>query len=114
MTLIKLVDARRSLNLKCRELFRNEKIAESIYRFLCDGIEECEDFTPADVPDRKVGKWLEKEVIHAEEAKEVITEWQSCKCSVCGCYDTRPYLYCFNKPRFCSWCGADMRGEYDV
>ena len=62
----------------------------------------------ADVPERNVGKWLEKEVIHAKEAKAIITEWQSCKCSVCGCYDTRPYLYCFNEPRFCSWCGAEM------
>lgn len=71
------------------------------------------DLPSADVPDIPFGKWLEREVIHAKEAKAIITEWQSCKCSVCGCYDTRPYLYCFNEPRFCSWCGADMRGEDD-
>ena len=69
------------------------------------------DLPSADVPDRKVGKWLGKEVIHAEEAKEIITEWQSCQCSVCGCYDTSPYLYYFNEPRFCKWCGAEMKGE---
>ncbi len=68
---------------------------------------------PIDVHDRKVGKWTEKEVIHAEEAKETITEWQSCKCSVCGRYHTEPYMYYFNEPRFCSWCGARMKGGSD-
>ena len=43
MTTIRLLDARIGLNQKCRELFRNEKIAEEIYRYLCDGIEECDD-----------------------------------------------------------------------
>lgn len=57
--------------------------------------------------------WLEKEVIHADEAKEVIEEWQSCKCSVCGRYDTRPYMYYFDEPRFCSWCGAEKEGAND-
>ena len=101
MILIKLVDARRSLNLKCRELFRNEKIAESIYRFLCDGIEECEDFTPADVPDRKVGKWNTD-----KESPEYAT------CSVCGhcdwdCTESEYFNYCPN-------CGAEMKGEADA
>ena len=77
-------------------------------------LREALDMVPSvDVPDRRVGKWLEREVIHAKEAKAIITEWQSCKCSVCGCYDTRPYLYCFNEPRFCSWCGAEMKGVSD-
>lgn len=57
----------------------------------------------------KTGKWIEKEVIHADEAKEAIEEWQSCKCSVCGRYDTRPYLYYFSEPNYCSWCGAKMK-----
>ena len=61
-------------------------------------------------PERKTGKWLERHHAYADEEK-VIEEWQSCKCSVCGRYDTRPYLYYFSEPRFCSWCGADMRGE---
>jgi hypothetical protein len=64
-----------------------------------------------DVPDRKVGEWTEKEVIYAEEAKTAIEEWQSCRCSVCGRYDTRPYMYYFNNPNYCSWCGAEMKGE---
>jgi len=74
-----------------------------------DDIKMVFDNLPSAQPERKTGKWLEKEVINAEEAKEVITEWQSCKCSVCERYDTRPYLYYFSEPRFCSWCGADMR-----
>lgn len=61
--------------------------------------------------ERPSGKWSEKEVIHKAEAETVIEEWQSCQCSVCGRYDTRPYLYYFDEPHFCSWCGADMRGE---
>lgn len=65
---------------------------------------------PTAEPERKTGKWLEKEVIHADEAKEAIEEWQSCKCSVCGRYDTRPYMYYFSEPHYCSWCGA-LNGE---
>lgn len=55
--------------------------------------------------ERKTGKWEERKV----STEKVIDEWQSCKCSVCGRYDTRPYLYYFDEPRFCSWCGSDMR-----
>lgn len=58
--------------------------------------------------ERKKGKWTEKEVIHAEEAKEVITEWQSCRCSVCGRYHTQPYMYYFENPNYCDFCGAKM------
>ena len=43
MTMIRLLDARRGLYRKCEELFGDSKIAELIYRYLCDGIEECED-----------------------------------------------------------------------
>ena len=64
---------------------------------------------PSAQPKRKTGSWTEKHHAYADEEK-VIEEWQSCKCSVCGRYDTRPYLYYFNEPNFCSWCGADMRG----
>ena len=42
MSMIRLLDARRGLYRKCEELFNDEKIAESIYRFLCDGIDSCE------------------------------------------------------------------------
>lgn len=57
--------------------------------------------------ERKTGKWEERKV----STEKVIDEWQSCKCSICGRYDTRPYLYYFSEPRFCSWCGSDMRGD---
>lgn len=66
------------------------------------------DAPPVDVQEVKHGKWEEKEVIHAEEARTAIEEWQSCRCSVCGRYDTRPYMYYFHEPNFCSWCGARM------
>lgn len=43
MILIELIEARRNLWYKCKELFTDEKIAEQIYRYLCEGLEECED-----------------------------------------------------------------------
>lgn len=46
MLMIKLVDARKGLHEKCVELFHNEKVAESIYMYLCDGIEECDSVEP--------------------------------------------------------------------
>ena len=50
MITIKLVDARKGLHSKCVELFKDLKIAESIYRYLCDGIEECEYAEPEPEP----------------------------------------------------------------
>lgn len=85
MIAIKLVDARRGLNIKCRELFKDEKIAESIYRYLCDGIEECDGVEP----ERKHGEWT------------VINGCVSC--SVCG-EPNMEWNYCPN-------CGAKMDGE---
>lgn len=78
---------------------------------LQDVIYRLRDYPTADVVERKKGKWTEKEVIHAEEAKEVITEWQSCRCSVCGRYHTQPYMYYFDNPNYCDFCGVDMRKE---
>lgn len=71
--------------------------------------DEIEDL-PSAQPERKKGEWIEREVTHIDdlEAKDIITAWQSCKCSVCGRYDTRPYMYYFNAPKYCSWCGAEM------
>lgn len=100
MIAIKLVDARRGLNIKCRELFKDEKIAESIYRYLCDGIEECDDVEP----ERKHGEWV-----------GVMTEawctFDECKCSVCGVVEY--FNKGWKKFSYCPNCGAKMREEGD-
>ena len=62
--------------------------------------------------EQKTGKWIEKHHAYSDE-ESVIEEWQSCCCSECGRYDTRPYMYYFSEPNYCSYCGADMRGEQD-
>ena len=67
---------------------------------------------PSAQPERKRGKWTEKHHAYSDE-ESVIEEWQSCRCSECGRYDTRPYMYYFSEPNYCSYCGADMRGEQD-
>jgi hypothetical protein len=64
---------------------------------------------PSAEPERKKGKWEEKQVI--DDPDHGIPEWQSAKCSVCGKYLTTPYLYYFDNYKFCPHCGADMRGE---
>lgn len=61
-------------------------------------------------PERKKGKWTEKHHAYSDE-ESIIEEWQSCRCSECGRYDTRPYMYYFSEPNYCSYCGADMRGD---
>lgn len=58
---------------------------------------------PSAEPEQK-GKWLE---MHC--CDNYFGDLQICKCSECGRYDARPYLYYFSRPNFCSWCGADMR-----
>lgn len=93
MTTIRLLDARRGLNRKCEELFGNARIAEAIYRFLCDGIEECEDAEP----ERKKGKW---DIFFSDHYKvhEIGVE-----CSRCG-YRTQ------ERTNYCPNCGAEMTG----
>lgn len=100
MTTIRLLDARRGLYRKCEELFGNEKIAESIYRFLCDGIEECEDAEP----ERKKGKWI----IHPEVKN--VYGGTYIECSECG---EKYVVQHMGDEKFCRNCGADMRGEED-
>lgn len=63
----------------------------------------------ADVVPVVHGRWEEKEVTDDLGAK-VITEWQSCKCSVCGKYLTTPYMYFFTCYAYCPNCGAHMEG----
>ena len=59
-------------------------------------------------PAQRKGKWLEKKVIPLYENGFPL---QSCKCSECGIYDIRPYMYYFSEPNFCSYCSADMRQD---
>jgi len=63
---------------------------------------------PAVMPQRKRGKWVDKHVIHREEADECIDEWQSAKCDNCGHYHTTPYMYYFTNYKTCPNCGAEM------
>lgn len=95
MITIKLIDARRELSLKCRELFKNERIAKEIYSYLCDGLEECDEVEP----EREKGNWVGID----DEPCETF------ECDVCGFtledwIQGALYNYCPN-------CGADMRGE---
>ena len=95
MITIKLLDARRGLNRKCEELFGDAKIAEAIYRFLCDGIEECEDAEP----ERKRGEWI------APATEQIY------RCSVCEEYTTLEVPRLFY--HYCPNCGAEMEANDD-
>ena len=87
--------------------------AEQAIATFCEASLTAKKMPTADVQPVVHGKWVEKHHAYSDE-ENPIEEWQSCKCSECGRYDTRPYLYYFSEPRFCSWCGADMRGEQDA
>ena len=64
-------------------------------------------------PERKKGEWIEKEVTYLDalEAKDIITEWQSAKCSACGKYHTTPYMYYFDDYDYCPNCGSYNGGK---
>ena len=55
---------------------------------------------PSAQPERKTGRWIER----WHENKHVIGDMA---CSVCGAQMLLTY------PRFCPYCGAEMRGEQD-
>ena len=76
--------------------------------------QEKNNILTADVRENIKGEWVEKDVTSLDDElddENVIDEWQSAKCSICGRYHTTPYLYCFNNYNYCPHCGADMRGE---
>ena len=73
MMLIKLVDARKGLHEKCIELLHDEKVAESIYMYLCDGLEECDVIEP----ERKTGKWIPCSDRLPENIRPVIVTWKN-------------------------------------
>lgn len=57
---------------------------------------------------QKTGRWTNKSVLYGDD----IEEWQTCQCSECGRWDTRPYMYYFDEPNYCSYCGAKrQKGE---
>ena len=59
---------------------------------------------------QKTGRWTKKSVFDGDG----VEEWQTCQCSECKRWDARPYMYYFDEPRFCSFCGAKMqKGEQD-
>lgn len=66
----------------------------------------------ADVAPVRHGRWVDKGTITDEKA-EVITEWQSARCTCCNKYHTTPYLYYFDNFAYCPNCGAKMDEEKD-
>ena len=95
MTLIKLIDARRGLHDKCEELFRDKGIAQTIYQYLCDGIEDCDVFFGTDPVG--IGWWVNVE--HAPNGLLYAT------CSVCGKRQT------IEATDYCGNCGARMNSK---
>ena len=90
--LINLIDARRGLHDKCFELFANKNIAEQIYCYLCDGIEDCEEAEPV-----KHGRW---------RVTPELESWDIVYCSECG--EGRWNKKGDNLPNYCYNCGAKM------
>lgn len=82
-----------------------------------DEIEEA----PTIEPERKKGKWIIEEMNTYELSYGTTAYEPVYRCSVCGCL-TESYLRLDEPimpedadfPRFCPWCGADMReGKQD-
>ena len=97
MITIRLIDARRGLHQQCESLFRDKMVADQIYWYLCDGLEECEEVEP----ERKKGKWHQR----------FYSQIEMMVCSECGeefSYDAETGVRDYN---FCPNCGADMRGK---
>lgn len=92
---INLIDARRGLHNKCLELFADKNIAEKIYRYLCDGIEDCEETEPI-----KHGHWIDEGLVDGNQNRY-------CRCSECGKSDTQAIS---QRVPYCWWCGARMDG----
>lgn len=55
----------------------------------------------------KRGRWEQVEVVHdRKDAK--IQDWQQAKCSVCGRWNTTPFMYYLKLDNYCPHCGAKM------
>lgn len=85
-------------------LIDGDKLKADIESFFADEIHIYDSFVelideqPTIEPERKTGKWIER----WHENKHVIGDMA---CSVCGAQMLLTY------PRFCPYCGAEMRGE---
>ena len=56
------------------------------------------------------GQWEQVEVVHdRKDAK--IQDWQQAKCSVCGRWQTTPFMYYLKLDNYCPHCGAKMDEE---
>ena len=94
MILIELIEARRNLWYRCKELFTDEKIAEQIYRYLCEGLEECEN------KEMRYGHWANVKISTYGNS--------SAECSLCG---SVVYNNFSNAINYCPNCGAKMINE---
>lgn len=101
MITIRLIDARRGLHQQCESLFRDKMVADQIYWYLCDGLEECEEVEP----ERKKGKWIKATGMMPPEF-----HGRHC-CSECGNFANMepPFGNREDLSKFCPNCGADMR-----
>ncbi len=61
MKTIRLIDARRGLHQQCESLFRDKKVADQIYWYLCDGLEECDAVEVVRCEDCKYAKVADTE-----------------------------------------------------
>ena len=107
-----LIDRWEAIETICRASC--EDMSETTQRqcALNDACEVIEMFKDVPSVEPKRGKWEEKSTFDVDESGEqIIQEWQSARCSVCGKYHTTPYMYYFDVYNFCPNCGADMRGE---
>lgn len=102
-TLIKLFDARRGLQGKCMELFSDKKVADAIYKYLCDGIEDCETY---DEPGYlKHARWI-------SYSESPGGKWFRCTaCDMGTVVPTRMGEPLFD---FCPYCGAQMERSEDA
>lgn len=98
--LIELVQARRNLQQRCKELFTDEKLADQFYRYFCEALEDCEQ--------QKSTKLSSVNVREVKKAiwKEFSPSKNLFSCSACGQWGEEFWRYC---PR----CGAKMDKEYD-
>lgn len=97
MITIRLIDARRGLHQRCESLFRDKKIADQIYWYLCDGLEECDDAV-------KHGRW--KEV-----SDDMYAGGGAWICSSCHYGFSWKAYSLLPEEKYCPHCGAKMDGE---